>query len=734
VSASATILSRSSLSPTQSIIKPLVVETEDQGGQTSFDVGKLEADVLEAKQGLMAAEEENKKLVEVINKRVTENASLHSRIASLEKLASEEIAKVQEEAQSQIKKIKLEGEKRIAEVKSDAVAKSKKESRLKESKMFQAEKASWMEEKESLIESHETDKRELLNSILAKQSEAHQEFESVLNAKDEELRTLVEENSALNSKNLTNEMNIEKMQNQMASSTNVGAENVKLIEENAAMATKIEELTNEVKIAKGKLAEESAARKNEQQKLKDFSKKMAEYSSKSEQLMSKSKSNAHALANVIAERDSNATALKRAEKERDGALERLKTFDSREFDLVNRLNNIEAIRRKLHNRVMQLSGNIRVFVRVRPVITCEQHLLTTAQENADALMAKSMNTKGLNFGESVIPFEFPELGEGEMKQDGTISSKTLLEMTEPFKDRGGLSNRRRKHRFGFDNVLDPSSTQEDVWEAAEPLVQSAVDGHNVCLFAYGQTGSGKTHTMLGTKDAPGLIFRSVEKLFDAKQQLENNGCDNWKVKMSIEMLEVYNERISDLMTEEDVELIISENAVVNASSVEVGCNREVEKILDIAQKKRVSKSTDSNSQSSRSHLIFTIKFEATNSNDNLSRHGKLHICDLCGSERLSKSGAHVKGGALLKETQAINSSLSTLASCVEKLQTGSDHVNFRDSKLTHLLQNSLSGDSKTLALVCCSPLPEHYHESLCSLRLASRINRVELKKHEKISL
>ena len=84
-------------------------------------------------------------------------------------------------------------------------------------------------------------------------------------------------------------------------------------------------------------------------------------------------------------------------------------------------------------------------------------------------------------------------------------------------------------------------------------------------------------------------------------------------------------------------------------------------------------------------------------------------------------------GALLSETKHINTSLSVLSNVIEKLQAGDSNVPFRESKLTHLLQNSLGGNSKTLAIVCCNPLQSHFHESLCSLRFAAKVNKVDLK-------
>ena len=153
----------------------------------------------------------------------------------------------------------------------------------------------------------------------------------------------------------------------------------------------------------------------------------------------------------------------------------LSIYLAAQFDLQSKLNNIDAIRRNLHNRVMQLTGNIRVFVRVRPALQSEQGILQAAQENADNLMSKSMNKKGLDIGGSVVPFEFPELSDRsdvvDGNNDGKIdSSKTLLEMTEPYRDRGGLSNRRRKHRFGFDHVFSPTEGQEEVWEVSDELL------------------------------------------------------------------------------------------------------------------------------------------------------------------------------------------------------------------------------------------------------------------------
>jgi kinesin family protein C1 len=111
-------------------------------------------------------------------------------------------------------------------------------------------------------------------------------------------------------------------------------------------------------------------------------------------------------------------------------------------------------------------------------------------------------------------------------------------------------------------------------------------------------------------------------------------------------------------------------------------------------------------------------------------NGALNLCDLAGSERLDRSGAGADA-TRLKETQAINKSLSCLGDVFNSLATGASHVPYRNSKLTYLLQDCLSGDGKALMFVNLSPTTASSGESLCSLRFAQRVNQVELGKATK---
>lgn len=408
------------------------------------------------------------------------------------------------------------------------------------------------------------------------------------------------------------------------------------------------------------------------------------------------------------------SAIKENENGLAKMTEKMTNFNARESELLRQIVLQEEVRRSLHNKVIQLSGNIRVFVRVRPSIPSEDATSKTANS----------------------PFSFPSVFDQSTPASssavnvGDDLTKRFIVATEPTKDRGGLSQRRKKLKFGFDNVFTPTNTQDDVWEATEPLVQSAIDGYNTCVFAYGQTGSGKTYTMLGSSTNTGIVTQAVKKLFGAKHMLEETSQGRTTVEISVELLEVYNEQVRDLVSTKECDggsgfkkLNISVNSnEALGNTVHVATSKEeVSDILAIAQKRRCVKATKSNEESSRSHLIFTMNFIVRSSSG--ERRSKLHICDLAGSERLSKSQAV---GSTLKETQHINKSLSTLSNVIEKLQQKSSHVPFRESKLTYLLRNSLGGDSKTLAIVCCNPLAEHFQETTCSLRFAQKLNKVEL--------
>lgn len=109
-----------------------------------------------------------------------------------------------------------------------------------------------------------------------------------------------------------------------------------------------------------------------------------------------------------------------------------------------------------------------------------------------------------------------------------------------------LSLETRQHGskvFPYDSCFGPNATQDQIFEDSKRLVQSAVDGYNVCIFAYGQTGSGKTYTMYGSKEKPGITPRAIEELYHILSQMESF-CD---IKVSCHMVELYKDTLIDLL-------------------------------------------------------------------------------------------------------------------------------------------------------------------------------------------
>ncbi|KAG6695117.1 hypothetical protein I3842_09G079900 [Carya illinoinensis] len=360
----------------------------------------------------------------------------------------------------------------------------------------------------------------------------------------------------------------------------------------------------------------------------------------------------------------------------------------------------EKLRKKLHNTILELKGNIRVFCRVRPLLP----------------------------------------------DDGVATEATLISYPTSTESLGrgiDLMQSGQKYPFTFDKVFTHDASQRDVFVEISQLVQSALDGYKVCIFAYGQTGSGKTYTMMGkpeTLEQKGLIPRSLEQIFQTSQSLQAQG---WKYKMQASMLEIYNETIRDLLStnrSNGLDMSRTENGipgkqytikhdangnthVSDLTIVDVCSIKEISSLLQQAAQSRSVGRTQMNEQSSRSHFVFTLRISGVNESTEQQVQGVLNLIDLAGSERLSKSGS---AGDRLKETQAINKSLSSLADVIFALAKREEHVPFRNSKLTYLLQPCLGGDSKTLMFVNISPDPSSVGESLCSLRFAARVNACEI--------
>ncbi|KAL7539620.1 hypothetical protein ACHAXR_011716, partial [Thalassiosira sp. AJA248-18] len=361
--------------------------------------------------------------------------------------------------------------------------------------------------------------------------------------------------------------------------------------------------------------------------------------------------------------------------------------EARVWELEEIIRKGQAERKRMHNMIQELRGNVRVFARIRPFLPNDGK-----QSNEDKKPSVSH--------------------EGDL----------AVTVTKP-------SDPSQRHRFSFDRVFAPSAGQEALFDEVSEFVQSALDGYNVCLFSYGQTGSGKTHTMqgAGTGVMRGLIPRSIEQIGSHKTQLEKDG---WSFAMEISFLEIYNESLRDLLRENTkVELkheikvgSDGRRTVTNLTVKPIDPNdrASVEEVLSLAAKRRSTASTDMNATSSRSHSVFTLNLTAKHEEKNQAVRGTLNLVDLAGSERLDRSNAI---GQQAKEAMAINKSLSSLADVFTAIGQKQNHIPFRNSRLTYLLQPALSGDGKTCMVVNISPTEASVQESLSSLRFAVKVNK-----------
>ncbi|VEN36508.1 unnamed protein product [Callosobruchus maculatus] len=283
-------------------------------------------------------------------------------------------------------------------------------------------------------------------------------------------------------------------------------------------------------------------------------------------------------------------------------------------------------------------------------------------------------------------------------------------------------------RYSFDVVFGENSTQEEVYEVTTSrLVKDVLNGYNATVFAYGPTGAGKTHTMVGDPNQPGIMVRALNDLFEAVKDKE----DEYSVSMSY--LEIYNEQIRDLLNPQSGYLELREDArgksiqVAGLSEISTTSTEEVMQLLQKGNKARTIEPTAMNRTSSRSHALLSVTVRHSvpvDKKDHLRmrvRQGRLFMIDLAGSERANKTKNR---GKRLQEGAHINRSLLALGNCINALSGGARYVNYRDSKLTRLLKEALSGNCKTVMIAHVSPSIAQKDESRNTLLYADRANNI----------
>ncbi|XP_027542267.1 kinesin-like protein KIF25 [Neopelma chrysocephalum] len=444
--------------------------------------------------------------------------------------------------------------------------------------------------------------------------------------------------------------------------------------------------------------------------------------------------------------------------------EAMQMFQIKAFDLEQSLQEVteryekeKQKRRALHNSLVELRGNIRVHCRIRPLLPFDDaagHLISQDRQR--------------NFSEKVAYAADDETVHVKCSRPGHASiNKT----------------------FQFERVYNDSESQDAVFADVAPLLTSLLDGYNVCIMAYGQTGSGKTYTMLGPQvegnfafaiedeSELGIIPRATKEVF---RLISEKPPGSYWVEVSV--VEVYNNEIFDLLAKDSYGKVFSiKRDVVTTregkSDVPLLTHETVEnasEFLHLVKKGlqlRVRHPTLVHAHSSRSHLVVTLTITTTVFGDNFgtswedeqasqrlnkevsctfpqkTRESKstsssgtsspvqveatekmkqvktrLQLVDLAGSECVGMSGVT---GAALRETSFINRSLSALADVLGAIAEQRSHVPYRNSKLTHLLQDSVGGDAKLLVMLCISPGQKYLTESMQSLGFGTRARQVQ---------
>ncbi|CAM9338046.1 unnamed protein product [Ectocarpus sp. 12 AP-2014] len=325
---------------------------------------------------------------------------------------------------------------------------------------------------------------------------------------------------------------------------------------------------------------------------------------------------------------------------------------------------------------------------------------------------------------------------------GTLEQEAEIAAT------GMHDNRQNSFRFQFHHVLH-NAGQDTIYDGlARDVVQGAVDGISGCIMTYGQTGSGKTFTMSGDSgnyQHRGISPRALTHVFQ-----EVNARIETAFSVNVTYMEIYNEKIFDLLVDPAAnatkgDYTIAEDRagrgvfVRGLTEVEVKSEQEALNLLYGGELMRTTAQHNLNKKSNRSHSIFTV-YVTQRAKSGVSEKvvsSKLNLVDLAGSERLKKAldqerleGRTVSDETIKKESMYINQSLSYLEQCVVALsRRNAGHVPYRQSKLTNVLKDSLGGNCNTLLLACIWGEAQHLEETMSTLRLASRMMRVQNETH-----
>lgn len=303
--------------------------------------------------------------------------------------------------------------------------------------------------------------------------------------------------------------------------------------------------------------------------------------------------------------------------------------------------------------------------------------------------------------------------------------------------------------FDPDDTFSPTSTADDVFASCSPIIESVKNGTNGTVMVYGQTGSGKTHTMIGSEtEHNGLAFKAIANLLEHVSQRTVRG---YRTALTLSMLELYNERLSDMLSADQSEIMLIQGIPRRTEKVVLTDVSTAAMLVKKALSKRQVAVTSMNDRSSRSHVIIMLTLEEfpdagdeifaaqvldtaaalddaslPSSTASVAAVSTLFLVDLAGSESVKKSQVVGKAAA---EAGTINKSLLALKMVILALtskanEEGVRHVPYRDSKLTQLLQDSIGGTARTMLIACISCIGTNIDETQSTLEYASKARSI----------
>jgi len=399
----------------------------------------------------------------------------------------------------------------------------------------------------------------------------------------------------------------------------------------------------------------------------------------------------------------------------------------REVDVfTRRAQRADGERKTCSEATRSLKGSIRIMGRVRPPLPDEVG-------EAGCLRVRNRNQLEVLIQTRALLTDQPSSTRTRRCSTGCIGLRDSGTSIEPDAQFDASRATLEPRTYLFDDLFDADASDDEVFSSVGEELTAASEGEAVCILAYGATGSGKTHTVMN------LAERAAQELERQASALAQGGLD---LEIKVQLVEIYNQQFRDLLavdTSKQTEPPQLKLSVSNSSTTILGavsrtiCHRtgggiaaSLEEALRYGQAQRATSATAVHGRSSRSHLVMTLFLTTRDmATGSLLRSGKLSLVDLAGSERLKRSEAV---GERLKEAQHINRSLSALADVISAKERRVGHVPYRNSKLTHLLQDALGGQQqcRTVVVVALTPTWSSLNDTLHSLQFSSRLSALSL--------